>query len=269
MSGDSAPGWVPTSATGQLVVGYVAGALLARLLGVVLPLRVGPFAFTLSILAFPVVFWTGARFAVRPRAVDARTRVALAVAAGIVGDELVYIATRAEGVGYWAPLSVSGSAAVGVAALAFAGALASRSEGELPSPPGRWLTALSALAVAASYVGYRVSQVYLRRAGVPNDERSLVLAGYEVHHATTGSLLLVVGAVALAAPGLDRRIHRGAALLFAVGAGFVADEYLYLFYPVMTDELYFRVPSVVGGLAATGTVILFLVYNYQISLRED
>jgi hypothetical protein len=268
VSEDSLPGWIPASTAGQIAVGYVAGTLLARLLGFALPLRVGSFAFTLSILAFPVAFWTGARAALRPRAVDARTRVALAGAVGVVGDELVYLGARAEGVGYWAPLSIAGSVTVGIAALALVGVLASRSDEELPSPPGRWLTALSALAVAASYVGYRVSQIYLRRAGVPNDERSLVLAGYEAHHASTGSLLLVAGAVALTVPGLDRRTHRVAALVFAVGAGFVADEYLYLFYPVMTDELYFGVPSVVGGLAATGTVILFLVYNYRVSLQE-
>lgn len=269
MSDHPLPGWVRASAPGRLALGYVAGASLARLLGVVLPVRVGSFAVTLSILAFPVVFWAGTRLAVRPRATDFWTQVALAGGAGVVGDELVYLATRAEGVGYWSPLSVTGSVAVGLVALVLVGVLASRRNGDPPVTPGRWLTALSTFAVAASYVGYRVSQVYLRRSGVPNDERSLVLAGYEVHHASTGSLLLVVGALALCVPGLDKRVHRGAALVFAVGAGFVADEYLYLFYPVMTDELYFGVPSLVGGVVATGTVMGFLLYNYRVSLRED
>lgn len=269
MSDAPLPEWVPQSAVGRLAFGYVAGVSLARLLGLILPVRVGPFAVTLSILAFPVVFWTGARLAVRPQATDPRTRVALTGGVGVVGDELVYLAARAEGVGYWSPLSLAGSVAVGMVALALVGLLASRSDEDLPTTPGRWLTALSTLAVAASYVGYRVSQVYLRRAGVPNDERSLVLAGFEVHHASTGSLLLVVGAIALAVPGLDNRVQRAAALIFAVGAGFVADEYLYLFYPVMTDELYFGLPSLVGGVAATGTVMAFLLYNYRVWLWED
>lgn len=264
------PGWLPASTAGRLAVGYLAGVLLARVAGLVLPLDLGPFAVTLSLVAFPVLFWTGAKLAMRPRAPGTtRTRLALAVAAGVVGDELVFLAIRVDGVEYWSPTSLAGSAAIATLALGVVAGLSLAGDEDRPDVPGRRLAALSSLAVAAGYVGYRVSQVYLRRAGVPNEDRSLILAGHEIHHATTGSLLLVVAALALASRRLGTRAHRAAALGFAVGAGFVADEYPYLFYPVMTDELYFEPLSMVGGFVTTGTIIVFLLFNYRISRQED
>jgi hypothetical protein len=89
----------------------------------------------------------------------------------------------------------------------------------------------------------------------------MVLWGYEIHHVSTGSVLLVLAAVALASPGLRRRAHRVAALAAAVGCGFVADEYPYVFYPVMTDDLYFGPPSAVGAAVVTVAIVAAIAYH--------
>jgi hypothetical protein len=257
---------LPDSPAAVIAVGYLVGVIAARLIGLVGPVPVGPFAVTLSAAALPVLFWTATKLAVRPRAPGRdRTRLALAVAAGVVGDELVYLALRQAGVGYWDPLSLAGTVAMTVGALGLVAALSAVADGdaddEQPPTPDRWLPVASGAAVALSFVGYRASQHYLKSRGVPNEERSMVLWGYEIHHVSTGSVLLVLGAVALASPGLRRRWHRLAALAAAVGCGFVADEVPYVFYPTMTDALYFGLPSTVGAAVVTGALVAAIAYH--------
>jgi len=253
--------WLPASTPGRLAAGYLAGVALARLANLVLPLGVGAFAFTLSVVAFPVLWWTAAKFAVDPEAGAERVRLALAVAAGVAGDELLYLAVRASGVDYWSVPSVASSAVLAGSVLALVVAVDRRAGEGSPPAPGRRFVAFLGGIVGLSLVGYRVSQTYFRLRGVPNEERSLVLYGHEIHHASTGTLLLVVGALVLASRGLDRRVHRLAAVAAAVGLGFVADEYTYLFYRVMTDARYFGDVSLAGGIAATATVIVMLAHH--------
>jgi hypothetical protein len=258
---------LPDSPAGVVAVGYLAGVLAARLVGLAGPIPVGPFAVTLSAAALPVLFWTTTKLAVRPRAQSQRTRLALAVAAGVVGDELVYLALRQAGVGYWGPLSLAGTVVMAGGALGIVAVIAVWGpDGEGPSMPDRWLPVAAGAAVALSFVGYRASQLYLKAQGVPNDDRSLVVASYEVHHVSTGSVLLVLAAVALTSPRLRRRWHRVAALAAAVGCGFVADEVPYVFYPTMTDDLYFGTVSTVG--AALLTLALLGAIAYHARERE-
>lgn len=272
MSGATPDGTrLPDSTVGRLAVGYLGGVCAARLFGLVGPADVGPFALVLSVVAMPVLWWTGTKLAVRPRAPDRRrTRLALAVAAGVVADELVYLALRQAGVGYWDPRSLAGSVVLAAAVTAVVVGFAAAGDGQGVAPtPGRWLSLASGAAVALSFVGYRASQLYLRARGVPNEERSMVLAGYEIHHVSTGSVLLVLGAVALASPGPGRRWHRVAAVAVAVGCGFVADEYPYVFYPEMTDALYFGAVSTAGGAVATVTVIGMVAYHTHNRQERD
>lgn len=257
------PSWLPAPGPARLAVGYLAGVCLARASGLVLPLEVGSFALTLSVCAFPVLWWASAKLAVNPRGAGERLRVALAVAAGVAGDELLYLAVRAGGVTYWSAASLAASGVLVVAAVTAVTLVDRTGDDDPPTAPDRRFAGLLAGVVALSLVGYRVSQTYFRLAGVPNEQRSLLVFGHEIHHASTGSLLLVVGALVLASRGIGYRTHRLAAVATAVGCGFVADQYPYLFYAVMTDSRYFGDVSSVGAVLATGSVIGFLLYHYR------
>ena len=263
------PALVTGSVAGPLVVGYLFGVLAARATGLLVPVTVGPFELTLSAVAFPVLFWLGAVATVRPEAMDAPRRALLAVAAGVVGDELVHVGLRGEGVEYWSALSLAGSLTIGVVALAVvAVGLVWRRERQ-PSVSRRRVAAVSSAVVACSYLGFRASQILLARSGVPNDQRSLVLLGFEVHHATSGSLLVVFGALLLGVGGRTRRTHQVVAAGFALGCGFVADELPYLFYPVMTDGLYFGPAAVVGGALSSVAVIASYTAQWRLSRRDN
>ena len=244
----------------RLAVGYLVGVALARLAAVVLPVSVGPLVLPLSALALPVLFVVVPDLAVRPRG-DRRALAAddAAVAAGVVGDELVFVALRADGVGYWSPASVAGSLALAAGVGLVLVGLSRLAPARRPAAPSARFAAGLAAVVAACFVGFRASQEYFRAAGVPNAERSLVLAGHEIHHATTGSVVLVAG-VLLVAVAAGRRVHRLGALVAAVGCGFVADQYPYVFLRAATDAAYFGGLSYAGGLAATGTVITVLCH---------
>lgn len=244
----------------RLAVGYACGVVLARLASVVLPVGLGPLVLPLSALALPVLFVAVPRLAVRPGPDRRRVAAAAAVAAGVVGDELVFVALRADGVGYWSPASVGGSLALAAGLGLGLVALSRLGTDRRPSAPSARFAAGLGAVVAACFVGFRASQEYLRAAGVPNAERSLVLAGHEIHHATTGSVVLVAGALLVAASA-GRRAHRVGALVAAVGCGFVADQYPYVFLRAATDAAYFGGLSYAGGLAATGTVITVLCHG--------
>lgn len=260
---ESFPSWVPPPGPARLIVGYLAGVGLARVSGVVLPLDVGSFAVTLSVLAFPVLWWATAALAVNPDGAGERLGFALAVAAGVAGDELLYLAVRAGGVTYWSEASLAASGVLVVVAVVVVTLVDWAGEDAPPTTPNRWFAGLLTGIIALSLVGYRVSQTYFRMVGVPNEQRSLLVYGHEIHHASTGTLLLVVGGLVLASRGIGRRVHRVAAVVAAVGCGFVADEYPYLFYAIMTDSRYFGRISVLGAVIATGTVIGFLSLHYR------
>jgi hypothetical protein len=253
----------------RLAVGYACGVVLARLASVVLPVGFGPLVLPLSALALPVLFVAVPGLAVRPGTDRRRvTADAAAVAAGVVADELVFVALRADGVGYWSPASVAGSLALAAGVGLGLVALSRLGTDRRPSAPSARFAAGLGAVVAACFVGFRASQEYFRAAGVPNAERSLVLAGHEIHHATTGSVVLVAGALLVAASA-GRRAHRVGALVAAVGCGFVADQYPYVFLRAATDAAYFGGLSYAGGLAATGTVITVLCHGALVTRDGD
>jgi hypothetical protein len=246
--------------------GYLAGVFLTRIVWVALPLDVGPFAFTLSVLAFPVLFWTATERIANPHGFDERSHLAFAVAAGVVGDEAMYLALRAEGLTYWSQGSLLGSA-VSIVAVGALAAVAYWSDGLVEAVSRRATTAVAGV-VALSFVGFRASQEYLRASGVPNEERSFVLYGHELHHASTGTVMLLTGVGLLAVRGVDRRIRLLGTALLAVGLGFVADQYTYMFFATLDDAAYFTLASYLGGALATGSLILLVFYHVRMARRN-
>lgn len=256
--------WTDRRPAVRVAGAYLCGVLLARLFSPVLPVAAGAFAFPLSALAFPVLFVAASAVAVRPALADRpEVGLPLAVAAGVAGDELVYVALRPDGVGYWSAPSVAGSAALAGATVGIAAAFAVVGDRTRPPAASRRFGWLLAGLVALSVVGFRASQEYLRATGIPNEGRSLVLYGYEIHHGTSGTLLLVVGAVLVATRGVGRGAHRLGALLVATGCGFVADEYPYLFYRQVTDAAYFSPVSYLGAVVSTSIIITVVLYHVR------
>ncbi len=114
----------------------------------------------------------------------------------------------------------------------------------------RWFPGLGArLAVAAGCLGsvvvYRIS--FITMADLPNEERSLMVAGCEIHHGYLGAGLLVAVLALLA----TRRVRPGwmVMLVFGLAAGSILDQLSYLMLSECSDEAYGSLISEAGAIA--------------------
>jgi len=98
---------------------------------------------------------------------------------------------------------------------------------------------------------FRISNLLMQH--LPNEQRSLFIAGYEVHHAFSGTLALVVLQILL----LTRCLPLNAMVYLATGivAGFILDQALYIPQANCTDEAYF------GAVSLSGAVLSLIIYS--------
>ncbi len=123
------------------------------------------------------------------------------------------------------------------------------------SPVTRSEVLISWAAAMATIAGYQGFNLLARAAGVPNEERSVIVGGIEWHHVNWGILLLpvaVVAASSLEVPGPKRL---ALALVTGLGVGMVLDQWYYYMGEQVTDESYFE-PATWGSALALGVVLL-------------
>ncbi len=144
-------------------------------------------------------------------------------------------------------------AAGAAAALAGAMLLARRRSAPSPTARSRWAAPIAVASLIATVLLLRAHYAYMIHTGVPNHERSTMLAGREIHHIATGSvgcyLLLLL---AMVRPGM--RMPKTAAAVAGVLAGAVGDEVLYYGLAHVTDAAYGQGISIAG---AVGVGVLY------------
>ena len=107
---------------------------------------------------------------------------------------------------------------------------------------------------------FRLSNILLRN--VPNEERSLMIAGIEVHHIISGLLLLSIATcMVLNFPSKSRIVF----IFSALGLAMIGDQISYFMIYPLTDAAFFTPFSFMGAILATGWLIYRL--NYA-ALRE-
>lgn len=100
---------------------------------------------------------------------------------------------------------------------------------------GVWAVAM--LTIGACQGSNRLARVL----GIPNEGRSLIVGGLEIHHLNFGVLLLVASVLLLSRFPASLPWWRGLLLgVLGVAVGLIADEWLYYAATEVTDQAYFE-----------------------------
>lgn len=86
---------------------------------------------------------------------------------------------------------------------------------------------------------------------IPNEERSLMIGGVEIHHLNLGCLMLTV-LIGLRSVGLRSWFRWVGVVLLGLGAGFYWDEWIYMALRDVSDQAYREYPSLIGGIFGIG-----------------
>lgn len=114
----------------------------------------------------------------------------------------------------------------------------------------------------ASVVGLRL---YLHLVDHQVDVR---VAGYEVHHLYSGTLLLIPGSYILALASRRPLFRGGALVMVGVGSGLILDELVYLIVTDGTNDSYLTTPSLVGAVVGVGVATGLLVGLYLLGEKD-
>ena len=116
---------------------------------------------------------------------------------------------------------------------------------------------------------YRISNELLR--GIPNEDRSLFVAGVEIHHYHQGLLVWILALTLASNTTLSR--WTGTWLLTGVGAGMVLDQATYAFIANCSDEAYFGLLSysgaIIGGAGLVWIILRMSGRATQTKARES
>ncbi len=115
-----------------------------------------------------------------------------------------------------------------------------------------WEAALAFVACLGTVLAYRITNILLR--DVPNEDRSLMIGGIEVHHFHHGIVLWVLLHLAIATRTL--KLTPIVFLLDGVFAGAVLDQLSYILIRNCTDDAYFGNISNWGAVLGVGLYAL-------------
>jgi len=107
--------------------------------------------------------------------------------------------------------------------------------------------------------GFRLAQAVALHTGIPNEDRSLMFHGYEIHHINTGLVLIYVAACCLYCDIGGRRIRGVIFGILAAGIALVNDQVVYYALKNVSDAAYNGIESLVGAVAVSSVQLLLLV----------
>jgi hypothetical protein len=107
-----------------------------------------------------------------------------------------------------------------------------------------WLTMGSAV---LTVIAFQVYNRWARAAGVPNEDRSLIVGGVEIHHLNWGVLFLfaLISTAYLWPSG--RMTFTAVSILLGLSAGMVWDEWFYYARTIVSDAAYFATSTWVAA----------------------
>jgi len=117
-----------------------------------------------------------------------------------------------------------------------------------------WIIPIVAVITTAIF---RIS--FLTMQDLPNEERSLIIAGFEIHHAFIGIAILVFLSIFIASRCIRNVLM--IAFIYGVSAGFILDQCSYLSLAEVSDVAYNDSISWIGAIA--GNVVLFICLYIQ------
>ncbi len=179
-------------------------------------------------------------------------------------DQLVYLAVKAnQTADFFSAGSVTGSLAFVALSVfvsrwykPFSAALGTTEVSKRNSMRNvAWFGLVLVLAIG----GFRLAQAIALHTGIPNEDRSLMFHGYEIHHINTGLVLIYVAACCLYCDIGGRRTRGVIFGLLAAGIALVNDQVAYYALKNVSDAAYNGVESLVGAVAVSSVQLLLLV----------
>jgi hypothetical protein len=247
-----------------IVLAAIGGAILTRILSIILPLQIGGIMFHLSLPAMVLLcVLVNEMLCGRSEVKSTKALISLGGAVGVIIDETLWLIVRnppllADApvqVGYWSLQSLI-SSLLGIL-LFSVGVITARYYWSEPQDMPKlkrkhWIIAASVL--IGGLIFFHVSQAMIRY-DVANQDRSLLIMGYEIHHIVEGQILLFISIILILFAGGRLWPSRIAFGLSMVGMLFVADEILYYQFVDVSDAAYFGATTIVSG----GLMSLFLL----------
>lgn len=245
---------------------------------------VGPFEFSAYVLYLghvglwlifflgPILMLKGAKGVPQPKGAD----VAFLVGVGWTTDQFLFLILREDPQqSYWGLPSLLGTIILTGAVLVTLWLLSWRQGVVAERHPGDIVISrldLSWRILFWSIVGllawFRLSSVIGVLLKVSNEEVSLFILGYEIHHICWGTLAIIGAGLLFLRSLPTRKGLRNVSLLMSVGLGITADELLYYMERTMTLESYVALPSLLGALGA-GVGVLLLGWLVRRSLYKS
>lgn len=114
----------------------------------------------------------------------------------------------------------------------------------------------------------RLLQVIYLNMGIPNEERSLMIMGYEVHHINHGLILIYISSHILYFFSSNNKIIKNISLLMLVlGIALINDQISYYALKEISDEAYLSFVSFIGAVFVSIIQIILLfslkLFNYS------
>ena len=107
----------------------------------------------------------------------------------------------------------------------------------------------------------RVGNILTRN--LPNESRSLMIAGIEFHHLFTGFLLISVSQLLLFYLYRNKALSNLFKIIYVIGLALIADQVAYILMVPLSDEAFFSTFSFSGALVCT-LWILLRIYTFTI-----
>ena len=179
----------------------------------------------------------------------------------VVCDQAVYLVVAERGLGFYSAPSVIGAVAIVALLMASQGALVKRSGAAQGGVGG----AGASMRYAA--VGGVIAVVLISRAihsvgvqvGIPNEDRSMMVGGFEVHHINVGVALVWIAALLREGGVVFRAAGVVTTVALTVGLGLVVDQVAFYALREGVDAAYDGTTSRLGaavGVAVIATVLL-------------
>lgn len=182
---------------------------------------------------------------------------------GIICDQAVFLVVAQRGLTFFSPPSLIGSVVLGALLLLSLRALTERRTAKTSTTPvspeiGQRTRYVIIAGVFATIALLHIVHLVSVHAGIPNEDRSLMVFGFEVHHINLG-VLLVWGAALLRGGCL--RSHAPTWLTMAiltVGLGLVADQLTFYALRDLVDSAYQGEMSLLGAMLGIVLIAVML-----------
>ena len=186
----------------------------------------------------------------------------------VVCDQAVYLVVAERGLGFYSAPSVIGAVAIVALLLVSQGVIVKKRRGTAKSGVSQCGASASScyaavFGVSAVVLISRVMHSVGLQAGIPNEDRSMMISGFEVHHINVGVVLIWVAALLREGGPSSRAAGVVTMVTLTVGLGLVVDQLAFYALREGADAAYDGVTSRLGAVLGVAVIAAVLGLSGQ------